>query len=394
MQRKQTFQLICAGLCGGLLFALGGLSALYLFPAASPCSESARQSSTKNDEIANLREEILSHFMAEKVEQLTANLTTPQEKTIAIGQWLCGHLRNVSQFVPPSYGQDNMGRFALRMRLCGSRSWMLVRMLDYLGIYARPWNMYNFGGRPGAGHSCVQVFYDDSWHFIDPFYGGYFMKDGKILSWDKIKQIAETGDLRQYMVVWQRSCDRSRGGSQDPTEWTSLGVHDTWMQQAYRPENIRNTRSAGFYQFPDKTPLYATIRGELLEGKGLVIGKIDDEWQDVRKLGVDMGISERLHTLGNIGDYFTLIYVFTGVKPGATYEIRLTPFKTRGVEKGALFAVPTGLRIEEGKAYDGEGEWRIVFTPEMSNCSLLIDHTLTKLNRGMIVDQLVIKRTR
>ena len=167
---------------------------------------------------------ILKAFIAEKVEALTKDKNSNEEKVIAIAKWVSANISNRqnvadkfsdwtstdmfkgNHFISPVYMY-----FATRTGLCGARSMIFTEMLKNINIVSKRYNICCFPTKEDA-HSCVQVYYDKSWHFFDVTYAGYFKKHGKILSFEEIiEAVKNTEDHLKYLVVFPNGYDHYYG---------------------------------------------------------------------------------------------------------------------------------------------------------------------------------------
>lgn len=124
----------------------------------------------------------------------------------------------------------------MRFGLCGAGRHVFKRMCDIAGVYARNFNMYNFGVI-GGGYSCNQAYYNDKWHFFDATYGGYFLKDGDVLSWKEI--VAEPADAIKHLVVYAQTSDNSYLSEGYLLFWKKANNFDL-MYSSYTVESLSN----------------------------------------------------------------------------------------------------------------------------------------------------------
>ena len=121
---------------------------------------------------------ILKAFIAEKVEALTKDKNSDEEKVIAIAKWVTANVSNryevadklsscttsenftgMDTFAKPGLINSIYIHFATRSGGCGPHSSIFIEMLKYLNIQAKFYNICCFPARDNA-HSCVQVYYD------------------------------------------------------------------------------------------------------------------------------------------------------------------------------------------------------------------------------------------
>lgn len=338
--------------------------------------------------------EVLGAMLAQKVEELVSPSDSPQEKCLKIARWIAENISNAN-----SSPGDYLKVFATRSGSCGSRSMLFVEMLKYLNMTARLFNMYNFG-RIGGGHSCVQVFYDDQWHFFDVSYAGVFMHEGKVLSWDEIKADPETA--LKGMVVFPHTRDRSfpsdsvdrRRAIERPGDFTPV-QNTRRMTAVYTRKSIDDAVTYGFKDSPDVKMLHARV--DLGTGHlPITLGDLNQQYRDVSAAGASQMISEQLGTLGTIIDTFQVRWCFENVQQDREYSIRYICFKpTRQVP--TFWAKGEGCTITRGQSFSPVFDfratqvWEIAFRPwESGRCSVEVGYDFRELRRGILVDQIII----
>ena len=82
-----------------------------------------------------------------------------------------------------------------RAGICGSSYIVFSAIIDKLGL---PVRSVSFFWENGNNHIAAEVYYNDGWHFYDPTWGSYFVKDGDILSTEEAFQ---TTELEEYMIT-------------------------------------------------------------------------------------------------------------------------------------------------------------------------------------------------
>ena len=192
---------------------------------------------------------LLKNAMAEKVESITKNKGTTEEKVIAIAQWISSHIANNNEF-----GSNVYTWFADRNGLCGMRSSVFVEMLKYINVYSAVYNICEFPTCNHA-HSTAQVYYNNEWHFFDVTYAGYFKKEGKILSFEEIIELSKKEDALKYLITFEETMDYCR-----PTQVPSLHLlsrdeitkipkinNQIRMHQVYARDHLLNAVDYRFY---------------------------------------------------------------------------------------------------------------------------------------------------
>lgn len=144
-----------------------------------------------------------------------------EEKSIALSEWI---VRNSTNYHPIKnvHGLPFFGR-------CGYRATVFEALAHRAGMKVARVAIENFAE---SGHTAVEVFYDDGWHFFDVTYAGYFRMDGKILSFAEIQ--AHPRKAIGNVVVIEGSLDRWPDGRE-------VDNHDR-MALNYTEANITNAR--------------------------------------------------------------------------------------------------------------------------------------------------------
>jgi len=317
------------------------------------------------------RETVLTAMLAEKVEQLTAGIETDEERALAICEWVAANLSNRAQ-IPG----DHLTWFAERAGYCGERATLAVEMLELAFIPARLFNIYNFGG-PSGGHTGIEVHLDSAWRYVDVFYGGYFRRDGRILTWREITSDPEAALANT--VVFERTRDRWYSGGAPVHERPKIDNHER-MAINYTPEHLRAAaRSAGPVGTTDLKILSPTI--DIAEtGLPFELGSTDRSGVDAEVEAIRLGLTEQLGGSANTYfDTFSVEWVLEGLEPGETYALtyRFYGWSRPGVHIGAE-AKGAELRTEprftspytlpEEKYVD----WVLEFVPEGSEAVIAI----------------------
>lgn len=322
-------------------------------------------------QLKNSRETVLTAMLAEKVEQLTADIETDEARALAICEWVAANISNRAQ-VPG----DHLTWFAERAGLCGERATLAVEMLELAYVPARVFNIYNFGG-PGGGHSGIEIHLGGEWRFVDVMYAGYFRRDGEILTWEEIT--ADPEGAIANTVVFERTRDRWYSGGAPPHERPKIDNRER-MAINYTPEHLRAVaRSAGPVGTADLKILSSTIN--IAEtGLPFELGSTDRSGVDAEVEAIQHGLTEQLGgSVNTYFDTFSVEWTFRGLKPDEAYALtyRFYGWSRPGVHIGAE-ATGAELRTEprftspytlpEEKYVD----WVLEFVPEGSEAIIAI----------------------
>lgn len=325
--------------------------------------------------------------MARQVESIVGRGAAPQDRCVALTHWIAGNFRNATSFGDVA---DRCARgdaytwFSHRYGLCGERAEVFLRMADLAGIHARRFNLYNFGG-VGGGHTAVQAYYQGGWHFFDPSYAGYFLRDGAVLSWDRIAADPRRA-IRDLVVIESTKDVRATSG---PLAWTPVDNRER-MGEIYAGNCIASARSAGFAEPPGAVPIFVPVDARALGKAPLVLGTRGGSFEQLEAEGVGRGISEQLGTLGTVRASLHHVYEFRHAIPGARYCIRVVPARFARRMGGAMYAFEDGCEILTGHVYDGRGDWLIRVRSEASRFSVRLAHKFEQPRVGMYVAALQI----
>jgi hypothetical protein len=257
--------------------------------------------------------------------------------------------------------------------LCGGRSRLFENLGQRAGLKVSVFNIYNFSS-PGHGHTCVQVFYEDDWHFYDVTYAGMFIANGEVLSFaemraDPISALAgmvvfePTGDIRDYY---------SSGLPVDNKER---------MQEIYTEEALVNAISTSFLGSGNLVLLKVLFD---LSNLPISVGDLAGTYSDLDTDGSNQYISNCLGTmLGYVWDNFEPVITLRNAVPGQAYSIRF--FIYHSTEPGLLFRVSStnSVDIISGSKLTTSSEmlwpetsvpWEITFCAEAEEASFTIHH--------------------
>jgi len=153
----------------------------------------------------------------------------------ALARWIVDNSTN-ARWVPPNStyplpdgargSEDDILPFH---GLCDDRSVLFVNLATRAGLTASVFFIFDFGG-PGNDHTCVQVFYEDDWHFFDVTYAGMFKVDGDVLSFEEMR--ADPALAIAGMVVFEQTGDiRDYYSSGLPVD-NEIRMHDVYTEEA------------------------------------------------------------------------------------------------------------------------------------------------------------------
>ena len=320
-----------------------------------------------------------------------------EEKVLAICKWISENISNrendYDSIMSPY--NDTYGWLAGRKELCGGRSQIALKLLEYINIDAYQINLYDFPSVSAGGHSCREAYWDEKWHFIDVTMAGYFQKDGIILSLEEIIENPEAA--LEGMVVWTKTLDKYSSGEDAENERR--------MEAHYSVESLKNFKSYG--RKDKETEVFVYPEMDLEQFHQLEIGKKDENSEDVRVDGMGLGISSYLaYGLSapsqdvNIQTEWT----FKNCNPGSLYTIEYQIFSSgdngpakfyvesenAGILDGKEFEIPASYNGE--KINDFDGIITIKFVPNQSECKVRIKVDKPEIGCGANIDSITIRK--
>lgn len=329
-----------------------------------------------------------SSLMATTVDMLLAGLESDKEKVLAVVSWVAA---NISNRPLDEYVSGNIfGWYGTRSGLCAERSYIAVEMLKLHNIYVRHMRLYDF---PDAtdGHSAIEAYYNDRWHYFDVTYAGYFEVDGVVLSFEEI--MGNPARALAGMVVLEQTIDRS-GYDENGMSTNDYINNAQRMREVYSMAALSGFRSYGLLSRNSIVPICPQFS---LTVAPLVIGAADASDADVESEGRQAMLSANLHYALSrpTPDPYNLQteWNFTDCTPGTTYYIEYTAYGATDAGL-AYYVIAEGANVTTGGTYetsqdlvDGQAEvWRIEFVPESPECSLRIGFDFTDLGVGAWVD--------
>lgn len=342
-----------------------------------------------NKSVANLRIEMANALMTEKVEQLIKNLTTDEEKVIAIATWISSHIGNVASKNPrladiESNTNANAYDFFLSRRaLCAGRAELFVEMLNAINIRAQRYNFYNYP-EYGSSHACAQAFYNGGWHFFDVTYAGYFKKKNKILAIDEIIKEAKNNSHLKYLVVLPSSIDC----------WGTIeaGKVDNYKRMAvnFTREALVNAKSHGF--LGDTISLETVITPNKFQKNKYEIGFTKGSYFELEKDAVKDGLSAYIGVIGTKHDNFFHQWSFQKLEH-KSYTMKFHVYN-RTAQNLKFWAKAENATIIKGDHYNNEDVWEITFKPISDNAKIIVgydNYNHNSNNHGLFLDKIEIE---
>lgn len=301
---------------------------------------------------------IISADMANKAEEITKGMTSPQDKCIAVAQWVSENIIARNGGVPSEPLRDDVyGWYADRTALCGGSSLIFSKMLNFLNIENKILYLYDFPMK-GNSHVTVQAYYDNSWHYYDPSYAGIFMDNNNVMDFRQILEDPE------YAIKNMRIFSDSK----------EIGHNEKRMKATYTRDSLTGYKS---YAAQDEI---ATVYPDVnVKNLPTYIGTTDNSMQDVRDEGGDEGYG--LFLSFATGGSFRQIktdWHFKNCEQGKEYYIKYVIYNPQNSET-IYTARPENAKIIEGETFNltpSQNEWIIKFTPNQSECSILIDYDI------------------
>jgi hypothetical protein len=334
-------------------------------------------------DLKTTNEALLKAQMAEKVENIVKGLTRDEDKVIAVAQWVSG---NVSSKV--QYGNNVYTWFAGRTGLCGVRAALFVEMLSFLNIPAHIYNMYNFPA-PGTGHSCAQAYYDDSWHFFDVTYAGYFKKEKHILSFDELIEEAKIGDPLEHLVLLEPTIDRY--GMVAGFEVGAKAKNSERMRLTFFKDALLNSKSHGALRLTNKN-LYIEIDGKKIPEGFYNLGLTGGTYLDVEKDAAEKKLSQSMGLMSYYFDKISFVWDFKNLDVGCTYSIKYFIYD-HSYGDIRFWAEGQNMELTQGRQYEpGSKIWEIKFVAKSPTASLTIDHDKDDIKGAMGINRIEVSR--
>lgn len=318
--------------------------------------------------------------LVEGTRELALGLATPREQTFAVVGWIS---RNFTPDVPPGAPNDVYGWFATRTGGCGARSLLAVAMLDTLGIPARCIGFYDYSAAT-PGHVCVEAYYEGGWHLFDTMFGGFFLKDDGVLSWDEVME-APLQAIRCIVPF--------------PDGVYSREANDQTMHNVYTEDNLRAFRSYGVQNRDTVVVVYNQVD---LSALPFSFGEENSSYDD---LSIQGGQAPNLSAFTHLGLSAGGAYdinvqtewEFINCIPGRTYYIEYHLYSANNYGT-PFYALGKGAAIAQGAHYQTSPElveqqpesWRIEFVPSGETCSVRIAYDFTDYYIGADIDFIVI----
>ena len=262
---------------------------------------------------------------------------TTQDKALAVLEWIPTHFRSGRPELAAQFAtlllREGKG-------ICGERAKVFSELMHTQGVRARYVCIENIPGGM-AGHTTVELYYDDAWHWFDPTLGFYVTEDGKpdgpVLPASALAQDPELfrrnglGPRFGIESGWQQL--KPMDGPNHPPGTT---IADLFMRvpeglPAVTPDEYFGSGWPVRYSHqPEEATLFPLIVGAPAAGKPVVTGSVEPG-QETRARGELWETPEagwtgsNSHLLGvdNFGANRHLLLGMTGCQPGRLYEMVL-----------------------------------------------------------------------
>jgi hypothetical protein len=318
------------------------------------------------------------------VDRVVGDASGDEERCIRIARHIAGNVRN--QYDDVQTRNDVLSGWESRYGLCGTRSVLMIKALQRFAINAQVLNIYDYG----FGHSCVEAYYDDAWHYFDPTYGGYFVgEDGHVLSWDEIA--ADPHRAIKGMRVFAKTLDRY--GGRDGIALTQVDNNQR-MNLTYSPEKLAQVRAAGV-RYSRVFSLPVLLRFPEGKTRKLKIGNVDKKSSDM--VSQEVMDSIRCHYLNALGyrqDKFSFELCLEGLKDKAPIQITFI-FCETGVGEARLLASSQTGAVERGKQgprCSAAKTWSILYKPvDVANNKIQISLSSYEASSYCMVDAMVVE---
>jgi hypothetical protein len=329
----------------------------------------------------------------EVVKDLIRPDMTAAEKAETLARWVVSNSTNArwipedSTYPLPEGARGSDDALLPFHGLCAGRSYFFKNLAERAGLRVSVFSIYNFSG-PGHGHTCVQVYYENDWHFYDVTYAGMFVRNGEVLSFAEMR--ADPAAALSGMVVFEPT-----GETRD---YYSSGLpvdNHIRMQWVYTEDTLANAISTSFRGSGNLVPLEVKFDLSILP---IRVGDSSGTYADLNLDGLVQHISENMGVmLGHIVDNFEPILILTNAVPGQEYVLRF--YIEKANTTGLVFDVtPKNAQIISGKVLTTTSEmlwpnpaalWEITFIP-LSDAAMLTIHHECSEGHGILLKQVTI----
>jgi hypothetical protein len=330
-------------------------------------------------------------------QSLTPDMTEA-EIAEALARWVVNNSTN-ARWVPEdsTYPLPDLVRgsddFLLPFHgLCQSRSLLFQDLGQRAGLTVSVFNIYNFGSQ-GLGHACVQVYYENDWHFYDVTYAGIFKVNGEVISFAEIR--ADPNSALEGMIVFEPEGEiRDYHADGVPMD-NVIRMHSIYTETA-----LANANSTSFFDSGNLVPLEVKFDLGLLP---IQLGDPDGTNAELSEDGTNQRVTVALGVmLGNVFDNFQPTLMFRNAIPGQSYMLKFyiyyvsgdteLPFRVTSlndieiISGGEIIASNEMLELEESLV------WEIVFRAKAEEGSFTIQHTCEP-EQGLYLNQVTIETT-
>ena len=341
-------------------------------------------------QVKQLREQVgmlQESAFSDKIDALISGAPSDKERVLRVAGWIATSFLNAASIA------DDFTSFALRTGLCRNRADVFVKAMSRLLIPAKVFNLYNFPDS-GTGHSAVIVWYEGKWRYLDIMFGGYFEKNGDILSWDEVA--ANPEDALSHLVMFPSTLDKwlLRDGKivyphnvgESVLDLKPIG-NDERLKMYYTAETIQNVRCSSGPLFGTGSVKTLRIRNTSGNAFPLRIGYIDNDYNDVDVYGCENRLTEYFgFSLSSHVDFFSLQWNFIEMIPKKTYNIIFYLF---GEDSLSYTAKIEGGTFVAGDTYTfspQKGEWLLRFVAEQPEITLSFFNQAASPSQGPLID--------
>lgn len=187
--------------------------------------------------------------------------------------------------------------------ICGGRITVYSALSRKIGLPTRTVNIFGLVGQ--GGHSLVEVFWDKSWHLLDPSFGVFFYSEADYSERGKILSIRELLSLHTDDYTMFKVLDEPLTGlfNEDIRRFGITLADDEYLFEVYgwslfdSYKNYFNTSFPIQYDYGEQIVAFP-FEVDLREDNIISLGEVDNDYSDMVKLTATEG------TAGNIGSYY------------------------------------------------------------------------------------------
>ena len=346
----------------------------------------------QTDQDNKIENEIFENLTFEISKILTKKLVNDKEKTIAVVKFMHNNFANHSEdeFINNQVikGSSNLAKLLSRVGQCGTYERITRKILEHAGINSRRYSLYNFP-KLGEGHTAIEVFFNNKYHYFDPTYGGYFEKDTIMSINEMINIVKENNNLSDYLIYFDKNKRVYNRAKKE--KWVKVDTYKH-MTSFYSNENIKNLKSHSSFN-GEPMVLHYEIQNKL------DVGAIDQNNNDLKNK--QKNISQNIHFIGYSSglNYFHNIN-FTQLTASTNYVYKIYFANNKDYLNKFYFdlnfffeaeSLDKNCSIIKNKRSTNKSVWEIhIKTLNQTTCNLLLKNNIKSSGSFLKIDKLLL----